>query len=113
MNVSKQKQELTNRAKELIKQQYTEKFSLDKLAGQLYVNKSYLARVFREVTGYTPLWYHNFLRCEAAKDLLVSDDYCISIIASRTGFTSPSHFTRTFRSITGCTPSEYRKHAWR
>lgn len=103
------KEVLTEKAKVLLKSGYREKFSLDRLAGELYVNKYYLARVFKETTGHTLLWYHNHLRCREAGKLLAETDDPIALIAYKTGFVSASHFSRIFSRFLGCTPTEYRK----
>ncbi len=103
------KKELAKAAKKLIYEHYQEKFSLEKLAGELYVNESYLARVFKEATGKTPLAYHNYIRCSIARVLLTHNEFPISYISDRVGYVSPSHFTRKFQSQFGCTPMQYRK----
>ena len=57
------KEELTASAKKWIEEHYTEKFSLKAIANALYVNSSYLLRVFKDTTGQTLLAYHNYIRC--------------------------------------------------
>ena len=99
---------LTQAASEYIEAHCREKFSLQSLADSLFVNKSYLLRVFRKHTGYTPLAYHNHLRCKRAKELLVSTGEEISEIGEMVGFVSSAHFSHVFRKTEGCTPTEYR-----
>ena len=103
------KQSLADRAVAYLEIHYTDKFSLDEIAGALYVNKNYLARVFHKQTGQTLLQYHNRLRCEKACQLLADRSYSISVVAFKTGFASASHFSRIFRIYEGCTPSQYRR----
>lgn len=103
------KQSLADRAVAYLESHYTDKFSLDEIAGALYVNKNYLARVFHKQTGQTLLQYHNRLRCEKACQLLTDRSYSISVVAFKTGFASASHFSRIFRIYEGCTPSQYRR----
>lgn len=55
-------------------------------------------------------------RLEAACRLLASPRHAalpVSAVATRCGFTSPSHFTRRFRAAYGLTPSEWRRHRLR
>ncbi|MBO5536083.1 MAG: helix-turn-helix transcriptional regulator [Clostridia bacterium] len=87
----------------------TEHFSLQEMAGALYMNGSYLLRTFRQQTGMTPLTYHHLMRCEKAKELLCDPRLSISQAGESAGFVSSSHFSHIFRKIVGCTPSEYRK----
>ena len=85
-----------------------EKFSLQKMAGDLYVNGSYLLRVFRRYTGMTPLACHNHVRCEKAKALLADSDLSISDVGEAVGFVSSAHFSHVFKKQENCTPTEYR-----
>ena len=101
--------ELANAAQKLIEDRYQEKFSLDAIAKDLFVDKSYLLRTFKEVKGHTLLEYHNLFRSEKAKELLQRAELPISYIASEVGYVSASHFTQVFRKITGKTPSCYRR----
>ena len=104
------KKELTDKACEYIEKHYTEKFSLDTLAAELFVNKSYLLRAFKENTGKTLLEYHNYIRCNAARKLLTRPELSISFISSSVGYCTSSHFTRVFKKIFGYTPSEYKSN---
>lgn len=103
------KVELAARAKNYIGEHYTEKFSLDALASALFVNKIYLAKTFKEVTGSTLLRFFNETRCREACRLLAETDLNIEIIGNQVGYSTASHFAKQFRSSCGCTPSEYRK----
>ncbi len=93
---------------EYIELHFRNKFSLQEIAGELYVNGNYLLRVFKKHTGYTPLAYHNHIRCEHAKEMLARSDQSISDIGDAVGFVSSAHFSHVFRKEEGCTPSEYR-----
>ena len=85
-----------------------DKFSLQAVADALFVNGSYLLRAFKANTGHTLLWYHNYIRCEKAKALLLDFDLSISKIGEEIGFVSSAHFTHVFKKMTGVTPTEYR-----
>ena len=85
-----------------------EKFSLQEIANALYINGSYLLRVYKAHTGHTLLWYHSHLRCEKAKELLKESDLSISEIGETVGFVSSAHFSHVFKKMTGMTPSAYR-----
>lgn len=103
------KAELAENAKKLIEEHYLEEFSLRALSDQLFVNESYLARTFREITGQTLLEYHNLYRCQLSRELLKNPLLKISYISDTVGYHSSSHYTRCFRSCYGCTPSAYRR----
>ena len=99
---------LAQAAQNYIETHSRERFSLEKMAGALYVNGSYLLRTFKRYTNMTPLSYHHLIRCGKAKELLLQTDQSISEIGEAVGFVSSSHFTHVFRKTEGCTPSEYR-----
>ena len=100
--------DLSRAAQDYIEAHSAERFSLQEMAGTLFVNGSYLLRVFKRSTGMTPLSYHHRIRCQKAKDLLAQTDRTISEIGEAVGFVSSSHFSHIFRKTVGCSPSEYR-----
>ncbi len=99
---------LAQAASAYIETHFREKFSLRKMAESLFVNGSYLLRVFKKNKGCTPLAYHNRIRCEQAKELLAHTGEEISEIGESVGFVSSAHFSHVFRRTEGCTPTEYR-----
>jgi AraC family transcriptional regulator of adaptative response / methylphosphotriester-DNA alkyltransferase methyltransferase len=103
------KYELVNSAKEIIEEQYQEKFSLKKLSDALYVNESYLLRTFKQLTGSTLLEYHNKVRCEKSLKYLHNFDYNLAYISNMVGYSSSSHYIRCFQKQYGSTPTQYRK----
>jgi len=69
-----------------------------------------MTQIFHQELGIS-LWdYLNRYRVMRAKDLLLSTDESISMIAARVGFNDPSYFGRVFRKQVGCTPQAYRDH---
>ena len=104
---------LTLAAKDYVDRHYMEKFSLEKMAGELYVNGSYLLRVFKAHTGKTLLWYHNRVRCEHAQELLRKKGMSITDIAAAAGFVTTSHFSHVFKRMTGVSPKRYREQCIR
>ena len=100
---------LSEAAQAYMEEHSAEKFSLNEMAKALFVNGSYLLRTFRQHTGMTPLCYHHMIRCQKAKELLLTTEMSISQVGEAAGFVSSSHFSHIFRKMEGCTPSEYRK----
>jgi AraC family transcriptional regulator of adaptative response / methylphosphotriester-DNA alkyltransferase methyltransferase len=103
------KNEIVLSAKKIIEEQYLEKFSLKKIADSLYVNESYLLRIFKQITGNTPLEYHNKMRCQKSIEYLLNPNYNLAYISSMVGYISSSHYIRCFRKYYNCTPTQYRK----
>ncbi len=95
-------------AETYMKAHIADKFSLPELADALHVNGCYLARVYKASTGHTLLWYHHYIRCEKAKELLANRDLLISQVGELVGFVSSAHFSHIFKKITGVSPRDYR-----
>lgn len=99
---------LVRAAMDYIEAHSAEKFSLKAISEALFINGSYLLRVFRSHTGQTLLGYHNRVRCKKAQALLRGSELGISLIGEAVGFVSSAHFSHVFKKITGVTPTEYR-----
>lgn len=86
--------------------------SLELIADQLQINKSYLSRIINSELEISFTDYINRLRIEEAKTYLISkeyENYTLSTIGFEAGFNSKSVFNSCFKKYTGFTPSEYRK----
>lgn len=101
--------ELAENAGKAIRANYQEDFSLPGLANDLFVNECYLARTFKTITGYTPLEYHNYVRCDISREMLKNPQLKISYISDAVGYNSASYYIRCFRKFFFCTPSDWRK----
>ncbi|MCR5691553.1 MAG: AraC family transcriptional regulator [Eubacterium sp.] len=101
--------DLAMQVKDFIEKRYQEKFSMKKMADYLHNNEDYMGRVFKSVTGWTPLQYHNFIRCQKSLEYLKDREVSVSMAGYNVGFVSPSHYTKVFKSIYGISPSTFRK----
>lgn len=100
--------EVINRAQQYINAHLKEELSLVKLAEQVYLNPSYLSRLYKQVTGKNLFDYINEARLSKAKELLKKSNMKIHEIAAAIGHESASYFTRYFKKETNMTPQEYR-----
>jgi AraC-like DNA-binding protein len=85
------------------------RLELKDMSSQLKKSISYLTRVFKEITGHTPIHYFNKLRIEEAKGLLSSTNEPIHEIAAYLGFNDEFYFSRLFKKIVGISPKQYRR----
>ncbi|MCR4895911.1 MAG: AraC family transcriptional regulator [Lachnospiraceae bacterium] len=92
-----------------LNEHYNERITLEDLAGQFYINKYYLTRLFREGFGCSVGTYLQQLRITRAKELLRFSDKSIEEIGYECGIGAPHYFSRLFRKMEGISPSEYRK----
>lgn len=83
--------------------------SLEEIAEKFFISKSYLSRIFREVTSFSVNEYRNLARVRKAKELLSNSDYTITEISGLLGFESVTYFERIFKKHGDETPSGYRK----
>ncbi|MDQ0256737.1 AraC-like DNA-binding protein [Evansella vedderi] len=89
---------------------YMKKLTLDFIAEELNVSKSYLSHVFKEITGFTVMEYLMKCRLTQVKYLLeMEPDKPLKDIAYECGFESVAHFSRYFREKVGVTAKEYRR----
>lgn len=82
--------------------------TLERIAQTMYVSRFHFARMFRLVTGESPMQYLRRLRVERAKSMMIRGDLTLSEIAAEVGFCDQSHFTRIFRQATGTTPRRFQ-----
>ena len=93
-----------------IKRNCNEKLSLDSLAREVYLSKSYLSSMFKEETGISLTEYITKVRIEKSKKLLTENSISISSIALQCGFKDQSYFTKVFKKETGTSPKKYRNN---
>ena len=86
----------------------TEEFSVDQMAQDLFLSRSYLSTKFKKETGMTLSQYIQEQKIEKAKSLLKTTDRSILEIATYLGFSSQGYFQNVFKKLTGMTPKEYR-----
>ncbi len=99
-------------AKTYIDGHYTENMSLESIANHFYLNKSYLARAFKEQFGVSVVTYIRQVRISRAKELLRFTDDTVEAVGTACGIDDANYFTRVFKSVEGVTPMQFRK-AWR
>lgn len=92
-----------------INHHFTEEITVDKIAAELFLNKNYIAHVFKDETGHTLIGYAILLRINRAKILLTKTDKSITQIAAECGYDDFTYFSRQFKKSTNMTPRDYRK----
>ncbi len=103
---------LTERCKQYIARNLSEKICLDSLAEHTKVTNSYMCKQFKKYTGMTIVEYINLHRIKLAKQILIErEGEKIIDIAYECGFQSLSQFNRTFQKFVSSSPTSYRKNA--
>lgn len=86
----------------------TREWTVPQLADRVYLERSYLTRLFHSQVGMPPLAYQTRLRVQRAADLLLKSDESVQRIGVMVGWDEPSYFARRFRDFFGVSPREYR-----
>ncbi len=111
LRLGRQPSRLTIDVANYIQRHMSEPVTAEKIAENLFLNRSYLSRKFKEETGETLTDFILKEKTEEAKRLLRYSDKSLTAIGSYLGFSSASHFSRVFKAYAGSTPSEYREKA--
>jgi len=97
------------RMQDYIESHLYEKITLCDLANTAMYSPFYSARIFKELTGLTPMDYIRKLRLSRSA-LRLRDEKCkVSDIALESGYDSVDGFQRAFLDEFGCNPHEYAK----
>ncbi|MDN7246943.1 AraC family transcriptional regulator [Planococcus shenhongbingii] len=95
-------------AKRFIEENVHTSLTLEHISTEVGLSKYYLAHIFKECTGISPIQYAIQCRIRASQHLLVHSALNIQQIARRTGYKSETHFQQAFKKATGKTPHKYR-----
>jgi YesN/AraC family two-component response regulator len=82
--------------------------SLDVLEHSFYIDKFYLSRLFKKVTGSNLHEFILYKRISRAKQLLSNGNSAIEACAL-SGFNDYSNFHRIFKRTVGVSPGKYKK----
>lgn len=88
---------------------YNEDISISFLSQLCSYSESSMYKLFKAVTGVTPITYKHNIMIQHALDLLQNTDLPIETISSNVGFSSTNYFRKVFLSLTKKKPSEIRK----
>lgn len=93
-----------------IYENYEKKISLDDVAEQFHISRSYLSKKFKIATGFGFKEYLVNVRIKNACHLLLETSKSITDIAFECGFNDSNYFGDAFRRIKGVSPNKYRKN---
>ncbi len=100
--------QMIKRILETVDQMLAEDLSLHSLAERLYINSSYLSRLFKKETGQSFSGYVLERRMERAKELLQGNAKVYDA-GYAVGYRDISYFAKVFRKYWGVAPSEIRR----
>lgn len=91
-----------------INEHFAEKITLEELAKESSLSRTYLSRYFKELTGQTLFSYIQQTRLQYASYLLQTSKKTITEIAVESGFGNLSYFNRVFKKTYGRAPGKFR-----
>ncbi|PQP81704.1 AraC family transcriptional regulator [Paenibacillus sp. PCH8] len=92
-----------------IEHHYAESLTLEVLATASHGSPYHLHRVFKRITGRTPVQYIQDKRITEARKLLENTTLTVTEIGRGVGIPNPAYFITVFRKHTGLTPAHYRE----
>lgn len=98
-----------SRVKTYLDEHYSERLSLESVASHFFINKHYLARLFKGQYGVTLVTYLQQVRITHAKRMLRFTDKSIEEIGLECGIGELNYFSRVFKKLEGISPSEFRR----
>ncbi len=105
-----QNEERFNRIIEYINENYTQDIQSQTIAKLLFIDKSYLSRIFKSYSGKTITEYVMTKRILVSVTLLRETTMTISRIAIEMGFSDVNYFSRLFKKIVGISPKAFRSN---
>jgi AraC-like DNA-binding protein len=91
-----------------VERRFAERLTVRQLAHLAHMSESSLTRMFRRVTGRSPLDHVIRVRIARSQELLLRGDMRITETAFQCGFNDSNYFSRQFKKVTGMTPRAFR-----
>ena len=104
------KEQYINNALSYIRDNFMYDIKIETIANKLFLERSYLYRIFIESFGISPLKYLTKYRLNIASELLKNSNHNITDIADYVGFSNSSSFCKAFKNEFKQTPLEFRNY---
>ncbi|MBR2021863.1 MAG: helix-turn-helix transcriptional regulator, partial [Clostridia bacterium] len=93
---------------EIVDENIYERLSVSSICESLSYSRSYVSKVFKNATGYSPLEYILKKKIREAKKLIRDDKYSFTQISEILAFDNSHYFSTVFKRVTNMSPSEYK-----
>lgn len=88
---------------------YMQKITLDDVAKQVFLNRTYVSQLFKKHLNVSFVDYLESVRISHAKELLTNTQLSVNQVAEQVGYANQSYFTKVFKRNTGFSPQSYRQ----
>ena len=89
---------------------FSEKITIEDLAKVVARSSGHFSKIFKSVTGMTPMDYLGMMRIQKARNMLINSMKNMTDIAMECGFNTSSYFSSCFLEKYKMTPSAYRQN---
>ncbi|HML46069.1 MAG TPA: AraC family transcriptional regulator [Clostridia bacterium] len=103
------KREQVRRIVHYLDENFGEDITLERLEAHFYLSRYHICHIFKEVTGFTPLFYLQHRRVIEAQRLLRGPQADLSAVCFQCGFRSTQQFYKIFKKLTRQTPRDYAR----
>ena len=97
------------KAQEYIKEHWQDDFDLDKIAQSVSLSRRHFQRIFKEITGKTPMEYYQNEKIEKIQEKLLDDSLSVEQAFAVCGVGAHGTYSKLFKEKVKMSPSEYRK----
>ena len=92
-----------------IENNYRKDISVEDIANNSGLNRSYFGKIFRESVGKPPQSFLLQYRMIKAAELLRLTEFSVADVGMAVGYQNQLHFSRAFKGVYGVSPREFRK----
>lgn len=105
---SKRAEEIIHAVEMTIQENYKNcDLTVEKIAEMVYLDASYIRRIFSRYKGCTIVDFLTGYRMQEAREILKEGKLTVSQVAEQVGYMDPGYFTKCFKKYFGITPSNY------
>jgi len=97
------------KAQEYIESHWLEDFDLDRVAQSINLSRHHFTRVFKEISGDTPVRYYQKIKIKKIQEKLFDGNLNVEQAFAACGVEYRGAYLRLFKEIVGKTPTQYRK----
>lgn len=102
--------ELVRNISKYLDKHYMESINLKELGETFHLSHYYLAHIFKEETGLSPMKYVMQRKIGEAQNMLMNTSLSVQEIGEQLGFSSSCHMSSVFKKYVGIPPMAYRQH---
>ena len=104
-----EKEKLAEQIRNFLENNLRRQVRMEELSRLFHMDASYLGRIFREKYQISPMKYHQMLRLNKSREMLIYTNATITDVAQRMGFKTVYDFSRAFKRQEGISPAQVRK----